>query len=925
MRHPDSPNSAGTNERPGLVENTGPELAGLAEAGVETAVPEQAVSGSPALETAVRDDAAPGSAGSDPAEPASAKGAESEPTVALAPIADEPDGDRAVAAGVRAVFSGARAALVRTPALISRTPAVVSRTPAVLARYVAGSRESVAVLGRAWRRRRSATPVPGELGVPADAATALLGRLTVLPALLIAAWLLPALPLLLGGSFLPVPMLLISVPLAVALTVNGLREVPASWPQLRSYGSTKARTWAAWFGLLATVAVVVGLIAWQLREGSEALIVTRDPGTYLQTGFWIAQHGSLPIPAGLNAFGGPHPGLNFGSVGFLASQHSVVPAVLPGLPLLLAGGFWVHGITTATALGPVLGGLATLAFAGLVARLVGPQWAPAGALVLGLSLPQQYVSRTSLSETALEIMLLGGLCLLADSLALKGRVAPVPVAAGGEAGLVPDETRQYGLRQYGLRGSWRRLASWRHWAGWLTPERALALLAGLCLGLSLVISLDGLVYVLPAIPFAAILIGGRKPQATPFLIGFVVGCGYGALSGYLLDRPLIDSVGTTLAIAGVAAVWLAAPSIVALQLPKFASIRQGVPRLLARRPLRWLPELGALLVVAVLAGFAVRPYVQTVRGHPSVAVYYFVKELQRAQGLPVDPTRLYSEQTLYWVVWYIGLPTVLLGAIGAALLVRRCLRGLLTWRDPAGIWRIWGLPLAIICAGSVVALWAPDIVPDQPWASRRLLVIVIPGLIICGLWAAALLAGHARNRGARPVTAAVAGLFCVAAMLVPAVSTTFGIGLSHEGKAGGLRPVAQGLALQRIGRGQINAVASLCAQIPRGASVLILSRPVAQEFTQTIRGMCGVPVAWLAGQPRAAVDTVINSIAAAGRRPVLLASRRALIAPYGGSPVRVLNLATSGDPHQLTQLPTALAPVRYVIWMTSPVGPGTGA
>ena len=781
------------------------------------------------------------------------------------------------------------------------------------------------MLGRAWRRRRSATPLPGQLDAPADAATALLGRRTVLPALLIVAWLLPGLPLLLGGSFLPVPMLLISVPLAVALTVNGLREVPASWPQLRTVGSTRGRTWAAWFGLLATVAVVVGLIAWQLREGSEALIVTRDPGTYLQTGFWIAQHGSLPIPTALKAFGGPHPGLNFGSVGFLASQHSVVPTVLPGLPLLLAGGFWVHGITTATALGPVLGGLATLAFAGLVARLVGPQWAPAGALVLGLSLPQQYVSRTSLSETALEIMLFGGLCLLADSLALRGTAVPAAVPVGGEAGPAPDDTRRFWLRQYGLRQSWLRLASWRHWAGWLTPERVLALLAGLCLGLSLLISLDGLVYVLPAIPFAAILIGGRRPQATPFLVGFCVGCGYGALSGYFFDRSLIDSVGTTLALAGVAAVWLAAPSIVALQLPKFASVRQGVPRLLARLPLRWLPDLGALLVVAVLAAFAVRPYVQTVRGRPSVAIYYFVKGLQQAQGLPVDPTRLYSEQTLYWVVWYIGLPTVLLGAIGAALLVRRCLRGLLTWRDPARIWRSWGLPLAIICAGSVAALWAPDIVPDQPWASRRLVVIAIPGLIICGLWAAALLAGHARDRGARPVTAALAGMFCVAAMLVPAVSTTFGIGLSHQGKAGSLRPVAQGLALQRIGRGQINAVASLCAQIPRSASVVILSRLVAEEFTQTIRGMCGVPVAWLAGQPRASVDTVINSIAAAGRRPVLLASRRALIAPYGGSPVRVLDLATSGDPHQLTQLPTAPAAVRYVIWMTSPLGPGTGA
>ena len=36
-------------------------------------------------------------------------------------------------------------------------------------------------------------------------------------------------------------------------------------------------------------------------------------------------------------------------------------------------------------MGALLGGLAVLSFAGLVARLVGPQWAPAGALVLGIA------------------------------------------------------------------------------------------------------------------------------------------------------------------------------------------------------------------------------------------------------------------------------------------------------------------------------------------------------------------------------------------------------------------------------------------------------------------------------------------------------------------------------------------------------------
>ncbi len=91
-----------------------------------------------------------------------------------------------------------------------------------------------------------------------------------------------------------------------------------------------------------------------------------------------------------------------------------------------------------------------------------------------------------------------------------------------------------------------------------------------------------------------------------------------------------------------------------------------MPKTLARRPLRWLPEVCAVLTLAALIWFAVRPYVQTVRGHPGLAERHFIELLQRLQGLPLDPTRLYSEQTLYWVIWYIGLPTVLLGAFGLA-------------------------------------------------------------------------------------------------------------------------------------------------------------------------------------------------------------------------------------------------------------------
>ena len=816
-------------------------------------------------------------------------------------------------------------------------------------------------------------------GRSADAAGALLARITVLPAVLIVAWLIPGVPLLLGGVFRPVPMLLISVPVAVVLIVGGLRVVPATWPTLRPASRTRPRGWTTWFGLLATVAVVAGLTAWQLTESSAALIVVRDPGTYLQAGYWIAQHGSLPVPETAKAFGGLHSGFSFASTGFLARGGGLYPAVLPGLPILLAGGFWAHGVAGAVATGPVLGGLAVLAFAGLVARLAGPQWAPAGALVLGLSLPQQYTGRTSLPETALEILLFGGLCLLADSLALRGwrqSAAGRQVAAGGAAavGSAGDRSAAVGSAAEGasthtagaaagaaaanagagaaaanaaddaaaasaaaeesaadattlLSGPqgpavWRgRVAAARQrvlTSGWLTPPQLLAVLAGLAVGFSLAVSVSAVLYLLAVIPVGCALAMGRRPQATAFLVSVAVGVLYGLLGCFLLDRPGFDLVGHTAAMGGVAAVWLAAVAIVAGQLARLGRVRRFVPRILARRPLRWLPEAGALLTVAVLVGFAIRPYVQTVRGHPDGAQYRFIASLQRLQGLPVDPTRSYAEQTLYWVIWYIGLPTVLLGGLGLALLVRRCLRALLTWRDPDAICRAWALPLTMICAGSLLVLWAPDISPDQPWASQRLVVLAIPGLILGAIWAASWLVWRARDRGARSVTAALAGLFCAAAMLVPTVFTTFGIGFSHSGKSGGLKPIAQGLATSRTGAGEISAVANLCARIPGNAAVLIVDAPTAAEFAQTIRGMCGVPVASMAGQPASAVDGVLASISSAGRRPLLLAGSAAALSPYGVSALRVLDLRTAGDAHELTQPPTAMVPVRYQLWLAAP-------
>ncbi|HEX9064475.1 MAG TPA: hypothetical protein VF843_05170, partial [Streptosporangiaceae bacterium] len=736
---------------------------------------------------------------------------------------------------------------------------------------------------------------PGAAARRSEAASRGLARLTVLPALAVAAWLLPGLPLLAAGVFAPVPMLLIGAPLLAGLAVNVLHRVPARWPSGLP-GPSRDRPSAGWFAIAGTVAVAAGFAAWQIALNSPSVLATTTPGVAFQAGYWIAQHGSLVIPGSLHAFGGSHPGLRLSSIGFVEHGGSVAPAVTSGLPMLLAAGFWTSGTGGGAVVGPLLGGLAVLSFGGLAGRLAGRHWAPAGALVLALTLPEIYTSRNAFSEPAVQILLFGGLSLLVDALSAGRRpaAAKVPAEAAAEAaagvnlteparavteatvataatadataplpgtgpppgGFLAGVDARSRLAQDRASAFARRSAATLRQLRWrdlpslagrvLTQESMLAAVGGLCLGLTSLVSLASLVLVVPAIAMAAVLVAARRSAGLVFCCGVVVGTGYGVAAGLWLTRPPAGPQSVPLRLAGLVAAAVFGLTIAVAALLRLPGVRHRVGGAAARVPLRWLPTAAGLAVIAALGLLAARPYLQVVRGTVSPGGARWIGLLQRLAGLRVDPARLYSEDTLYWVIWYAGVATVLLGAFGAAIMVRRCLRALLTWEDPGGAALSWAMPLAVILAGSAAVLWQPFTVPDQPWASRRLVPVVLPGLILLAVWAAAWLTRRARERGAGAVTIGVVGAFCVGAMLLPSVSTAFGLGLTHSGSRGGLRPTAGGLAQHRVGAHEADAVRALCASVGRSSSVLILDARIAAVFSQVIRGMCGVPVARLA-------------------------------------------------------------------------------
>ena len=446
----------------------------------------------------------------------------------------------------------------------------------------------------------------------------------------------------------------------------------------------------------------------------------------------------------------------------------------------------------------------------------------------------------------------------------------------------------------------------------------LAGLAGLALGLTILVRIDGLSDILPAVPFLGVLLAARRRQAIPFGAGLVIGVGYGLADGYLKSRPYLDLEAPSLRPLALIVAVVVLLTLAGVAVTASPAARRRLTGILATRAVRWLPAAAAALTVLIFVGFAVRPLVQTVAGETDPTSIAYVAELQKLAGLPVNGRRQYYEDSLYWVIWYLGVPAVLLGAFGLAALARRCTKALLTWKDPSGAARVWALPAMIAIWVIVTVLWRPAVAPDQPWASRRLVPFVLPGLILAAIWAATWLKDQASQLGRTKVTSGIVATCCVASLVIPTALTTFDLGVT---KQGGL--TANGMAFRKIGVGELTAVNGLCAAIGPNASVVILDSLTADRFAQVVRGICGTPAAVLQNPTKATTNVVIQGIEGVGRRPVLLAQQPTELTAYG-APRAVVNLLTTQEAHNLTSPPTRTWLIHYTVWMAEPAASSPG-
>lgn len=564
----------------------------------------------------------------------------------------------------------------------------------------------------------------------ARGARALLALPDRLPVLL-GALALAGLLTVLAGVFRPWTVL----PLAVLLAAASWRWVPAAPAVTRS-------------GLWSTGVVLVGCavwVGWGLRHLAEYVVVNRDPGFLTLQALWLVDHPSAPIPVG-SAAGAAVAGADAGTEAFFLADGALHAQGNKMLPALLAMPGWIAGETGVRAGNLLIGAVALLAVFAAARRLAGPVLAVVPTVALACCLPFLVGTRAAYTEPLTVAFLAGG----------------VTVALGG-------------------------------WRGRSTGS---AVLVGLLFGAIATARIDGAVAVVglvvgavlaALVPSTAVERRTGAGRALAAVVSAAAMTALGLADVLRLSPEYVREHDSQLtALLSVTAVTVVVGLLV-LAVPD-RWLRPGRAVVVrSRRGLGFAAGLAVLLVAVVLAS---RPLWWQGRWTDAGSGYGLaVQLLQSAAGQPLDAARSYDEQTVTWMVWYLGLAAVVLGFAGLAELLRRAVSG----RDPALL-----VVVAVIGVAAVFPLVRISITPDQVWAARRLLPATFPGLLIA---ATALLGLLGRPGRAVVLRRAVAVGLAAALVAVPVSTWRPGASVTElSGRSTQAHAVCDALAAQGVDR-----------------------------------------------------------------------------------------------------------------------------
>ncbi len=607
---------------------------------------------------------------------------------------------------------------------------------------------------------------------------------------------------------------------------------------------------------VALVLVVLAVTAWLGATHADQALPRRDAGSNLQAAVSLSTEGRRVVPVDTEAIGGARTlereGIRLGSPAFYQVGDSKDPAIQPQFPVGPAAvyslGWWAGGNAGAQWLAPLALAVALLSLALLAARWAGPWAAAPVAALTGFAFPVAHVSRSTYSEPLALATLAAGILLLS-------------CAAGGRAA---DSV-----------------------------TRRAALVGGALVGGTVLLRADGLrEVVLATVACALLLVQGRRAVAGPFLAGAwaSTALGFGALL-WLSPRYLGDIAASLLPLVGIAAVVGLAAAVVVRLARRGARLPRGIRVL--------LPTVAYLAPLALGAYLWARPFWQVVRQDPADPGARVVAGLQLAQGLTVDGGRTYAEQSVAWLVWWVGPVALGVTMLACAVWSRRVARA---WNAGEPLPE-WTAPLLVAVGSLVLTLLRPGITPDHPWADRRL-VIGTAAVCLVVVVASVDLLLRAAHRWS-PAVGALPGIFVLVAMTIVVVRGTW----PH--------------ATERIEQGSGATVAAVCAALRPGDVVVAVDSRAVNEWPQVVRGECGHPALVTTGALRkdpAALRTTLAAVAAdlpAGSRLVALAADDA---ESLGEAVRVTGVAAGvrevrEDQRLLEEIPTSTDALTIGAWL----------
>ncbi|TXG76633.1 hypothetical protein E6P97_03195 [Patescibacteria group bacterium] len=461
---------------------------------------------------------------------------------------------------------------------------------------------------------------------------------------------------------------------ALVLILGGLVSGIGCYWFVRKWSKQQGRKNRSFERELCNLLVLLGVIVWvggNVLFTAQHVFTNRDPGVYAVTAAWLVKRDNLKLEAS-DVFSNTD-GVEAYSAGFSPDPRNADHVAAQGLHVLPALMGLVGRITSNVhmlRLNVVFGGLALLALYGYGRQLVKPRWALLATTTVALTMPMLYFSRDTYTEPLALLFTFGGLALM-------------------------WEAQKYNARRY-----------------WL--------LAGLVIGAGALTRIDALLSIAGVLLFLAIHIGLAEPKlrrralvnATAAFVGMAIVTAIGMLDLYHLSPAYYISEWKNLRLEFLL---LGAVCLFGAVFAVIAQRSNWIQRL-DTVTAKWRSQ-GAFWAV-IFAGLILA-------SRPLWLTSYTVRKVFLEDGVTQQliPERDFAEITVLWLVWYLGPIMTILGCFGTALIARRAFRDKTLLLLPG---------LFVIGGTALFYLTKPSIFPDQIWASRRLLPVILPGLAVFG-------------------------------------------------------------------------------------------------------------------------------------------------------------------------------------------------